>query len=74
MRRLNSLEFFADCVTIKFVRQEGQRSVGGGGGVIQKRKLISIHKCSFWKGVEGCKTPNNFADGALVVDSEGSQG
>ena len=73
MRGLDSLEFFADCVAIKFVRQGGQRRVGGGG--IQKRKLISIHKCSFWKGVEGCKTPNNFADGVLVVtDSEGSQG
>ena len=30
MRGLDSLEFFADCVAIKFVRQGGQRRVGGG--------------------------------------------
>ena len=54
------------------MKQGGQRRGEGGD---TKRKLISIHKCSFGEGAEGCKTPNNSADGALVVvDSEGSQG
>ena len=53
MRGLNSLEFFADCVAIQFVRQEGW----GGGGWYKKESWFQFINVHFGKGWRVAKHP-----------------